>query len=229
MFELRNKAFELRKSGLSYRAIQRELKVPLSTLSSWFAGEEWSANLGKKLRQEGAVLGATKLAQTRRARGFALQFSYAKAKQDAETEFKKFKKDPAFIAAVALYWASGDATSPYYCRFSTADPKKAGAFYALLTQFGDAPEQKVRCRLALSPTLQESSAVAQWHESSKIPLFCFTKSTFTRKPRNKSPKPWSVCTVTYSSRYMKEKMLVWTRLLAEELSSPAGQSVKKAK
>ena len=218
MFELKNKAIELRKQGKSYRSIGAELRVPISTLSVWLSPFGWSEEIARNLKREATLVGSTKLSQARKARGFALQFSYAKAGKEAELQFKKLKKNPLFIAGTILYWSAGDMKSKYYCKLRSADPQKMRLYKDFLEEICEVKVKFIRCTLQLSTVLDEEIAKNDWSQKAKIPLFCFTKSVFIRKKRNKTPLPTSACTTTYSSRYLKEKLLVWTRLLGEEFS-----------
>ncbi len=103
MFDKKTKAIELRKSGLSYRSIQARLGVSTSTISSWFSKEEWSKSVGKNLKSEASKVGAVRLAQYKKARGFALQFSYAKTQEDAQKEYKKYSKNRIIRDALKYY------------------------------------------------------------------------------------------------------------------------------
>lgn len=216
MLELKNKAFELRKNGKSYRSIQRELGVPLSTLSSWFSDQDWSKEIGLKLAKDAELAGAERLARSRKVRGFGNQFSYAKAKQDAEVEYKKLKKSPLFLIGLTLYWAQGNHSSTYYVRVSSSDLQKIIVFKRFIKEFSKESADKLRYSLLITPPLVPKIQVEEWSRKAKIPIQSFTKTTLRRKTRNTNSHPSVVCTATLSSRYLKEKMLVWLRLVASE-------------
>jgi hypothetical protein len=211
----KQRAIELRKSGLSYRAIQKELDVPLGSLSLWLANEKWSQEVSRNLKKESALAGAEHLKKFKKARGFALQFSYARAKEDAEKEYKKLIKNPLFLSGLMLYWIGGNHSSPYYISFRSADPRKVLLFRRFLEESLEVSPAKIRYSLLLSSRQKEDEIKEKWSKEVKIPLQSFTKSTFARKPRNKSPTPYAVCTTTYPSRTLKEKVLVWLRLVSE--------------
>ncbi len=219
MFSIKDKAIELRKSGKSYRSIQQELHVPLSTLYTWLSPLSWSQEIGSELQKKSSERGAARLAQARKVRGFGLQFSYAKAKQDAEVEFKKLKKSPLFLSGLTQYWSMGDQTSPYYVRLSSADPKKMNMFRCFILEELGVAEEKVHYSLALSPSQSDADARQYWSTHAKIPIQGFNKSTFKRRRKNAVAINTSVCTAVVSSRYLKEKLLVWTRLLSDEFIS----------
>lgn len=216
MLELKNKALELRKAGKSYRSIKRELGIPLSTLSSWLSGLEWSKELGIKLAKDAELEGAQRLSRSRKVRGFGHQFSYAKAKQDAEAEFKKLKKNPLFLTGLTLYWAQGNHSSPYYVRISSSDTQKIVVFKRFIEEFSKDIAPKLKYSLLVTPPFVPQVQVNEWSSKAKIPLHNFTKATLRRKSRSNSSQASVVCTATISSRYLKEKMLVWLRLVASE-------------
>ena len=223
MLELKNKAFELRKLGKSYRAISSELGVPIGTLSLWLSDQAWSREIGKSLKSESSKKGSARLAAARKARGFGLQFSYAKAKQDAEVEYKKLKKDRLFLSGLTLYWAMGDQASKYYVRLTTADMHKMALFIRFLQDSLGVEVSKAKCALTLPYSANEQDAMEIWSSNAKIPLQCFTKSSFRRKNKKKTENMNPVCSATLSSRYHKEKMLVWLRLVANEFLAPTTQ------
>lgn len=219
---MQDKAIELRKAGKSYRSIQKELGVSLSTLSHWFAPLPWSQEIGSKLKKESSRVGTARLAASRKAKGFGLQFAYAKAKQDAELEYKKLKKDRLFMAGLVLYWALGDKSSRYYVRLSTADTAKMSVFKHFLEVSLETEATDVRYSLLITPPLYEKRAMELWSVSANIPIQSFTKSTFRRKKGTNPLLPSSICTATVSSRYLKEKMLVWLRLVAQDADMVLG-------
>jgi hypothetical protein len=229
MSDVKTQAEILRKEGKSFREISAILGTSISTLSLWFRNEIWSQEIGKTLRIQNTEKGKQGLAKFSRARSFALQYHYEKGKQDAALEFKTLRKNPLFVAAVALYWGEGDKASKYNVRLTNVDPRMILIFSRFLTEICTVPENKIRYWLLLYPDLDEQSCKAYWIENAKITSNSFTKSIYIQGKHKTKKVTHGVGTVVYSSRYMKEKMLVWTRLLAEELSSPAGQSVKKAK
>lgn len=230
MSDRKSKAALLRRSGKSYREISAELGVPLSTLSFWFRNEPWAQEIGKRLREQNTQKGMLGLAKHMRARSFALQFQYAKAKQEAAAEFKTLKKNPLFVAAISLYWGEGDKASLYNCRLTNVDPQMILIFRRFLTEIGNVPEEKIRYWLLLYPDLDESSCKDYWIEKAKIPKASFTKSIRIQGRHSTKKVAYGVGTVVFSSRYFKEKLLVWTLLLAEELTTDAsGKIVKKPK
>ena len=164
MLYTKNKAIELRKSGLSYRSISKELAIPLSTLSLWFSKEKWSKDIGRTLSLRNAESGSRRLTQFKKARSIALQFSYARAKEEAAKEYKKFKKDKLFLAGLILYWFGGDHASPYYCRISSADPKKTLLFRRFFEETLSVPKEDIRYSLHISSGQNEKIVKKMWIE-----------------------------------------------------------------
>ena len=224
MLGLKNKAFELRKNGKSYRSIQRELGVPISTLSSWLSDLSWSKEIGLKLAKDAELAGTERLARSRKVRGFGSQFFYAKAKQEAEAEYKKLKKNPLFLTGVTLYWAQGNRSSIYYVRLSSSDFQKIVVFKRFIEEFSKENVKKLRYSLLVTLPFTPEIQTKEWSRKAKIPLQDFTKTTSRRKSKSNGSQPSVVCTATLSSRYLKEKMLVWLRLVASEFSETEAEA-----
>lgn len=105
----RNKAIELRKRGLSYREILREVLVAKSTLSLWLR----SVKLSKKQKQR---LTEKKLASARRGAVRKHEIKVEKANDIIHRAFSDIKKISAkdlFLIGVALYWAEGSKEKEY--------------------------------------------------------------------------------------------------------------------
>ncbi len=217
----------LRKQGKSYREISSIVGTSISTLSLWFRNESWSQDVGRILRIQNTEKGKLGLAKFTKARNFALQYHYEKGKQDALKEYKILKKNPLFVSAISLYWGEGDKTSKYNCRLTNTDPKMILIFQRFLVELCKIKEEKIRYWLLLYPDLNEEICKSYWIENAKIASSSFTKSIVIDGKHKTKRVTNGVGTIVYSSRYLKEKLLVWTRLLAEDLSSSEGVKDKK--
>lgn len=220
MTDARKVAETLRREGKSFREISAVTGNSLSTLSLWFRNDQWSKDIGERLRAENTEKGKLGLARYTKGRNFALQFHYEKGKQDAEKEFKVLRKNPLFVSAISLYWGEGDKTSKYNCRLTNTDPKMILIFQRFLTEICGIDEKKIKYWLLLYPDLDEVACKSYWIENAKISSNSFTKSIFIKGKHKTKKVSYGVGTVVYSGRYLKEKLLVWNRLLSEDLATP---------
>lgn len=208
------RAFELRRSGKSYREIQKDLGVSLSTLSAWLGKERWSQEIGTRLLSEHIRKNTTKVLEMGTLNGKTLQKIYAQARQMAEGEYPKLMQNRVFCAALVLYWAQGDKTSKGLVRLSSKNPSKIRLFRRFLREVCLIPEGKVSCGLTLEKGANELEAKAFWAQTGILEQR-FGKTTF-RSTRSPVLNDKGLCSVAVSSRFFKEKMLVWLRLIETE-------------
>jgi hypothetical protein len=209
-------AFSLRRANKSYREIKEELGVSLGNLSEWFSGEEWSVLVGKNLSARRVIRSKIKITELNLTRGAKLVEAYERARTEAEREFLILREDPLFIAGLVAYWSQGDRTSKSNVQISNIDPGILLLFKRFLTYICNIPENKLTCRLLLYPTLDDEASRAYWSGKTGIPLSNFRKSMYLIGRQRPKRQSYGVCSLTVSSRYLKEKMLLWLRLLAEE-------------
>lgn len=212
----KEEAFKLRREGKSYREIRTTLRVPLATLSEWFANEEWSVLISQNLAAKNALRSKIRITELGRVRGAKLRALYEEARTNAEKEFLILKEDPLFVAGVVAYWGEGDKVNKYLVRLSNTDPKIVLLFKRFLTFLCNVPEEKITCWLLLYPDLDDETCKKYWSEATSIPLSNFKKSMVIQGRHKTKRLSYGVGNVVVSSRYLKEKMLIWLRLLAEE-------------
>lgn len=120
--KFKEKAINLRKRGLSYSEILKQIPVAKSTLSLWLR----SVGLSKKQKQ---ILTDRKLASMKRG-AFAkknqrIQLS-EKIKKESRAEIKLINKKELMLIGAALYWAEGSKAKEHNISqgiiFSNSDP-----------------------------------------------------------------------------------------------------------
>lgn len=152
------------------------------------------------------------------ARKVKLKAHYEHAHAEAEKEFKFFKNSAVFVAGLVAYWGSGDKVTQYRCRVTSSEPGLVRVYLVFLKAVCTVPSGKIRATLLLYPGMDEQACVRHWVAMTGLPVDQFGRSVFT-KTRPKSRRvSHGVCNVAVSSRYLKEKMIVWLRLLAEEFA-----------
>ena len=210
-----NKAENLRREGKSFREISKELNIPLSTLSLWFRDKKWSNEIGKHLRAKVTQSSKERLMDLNKIRGESLKKLYKQARNEAIAEFNKFKNDPVFIAGIVIYWGEGDKTSKNSFRIANTDPGMIKLFIDFLLNICKIDEHRLRAWILLYPDLDEEICKKFWIENTGLKDVHFTKSVIIFGRHKKRRVSNGVCNVSYSSTYLKEKMLVWIGLLAK--------------
>ncbi|HEY9584639.1 MAG TPA: hypothetical protein VJI33_03635 [Candidatus Paceibacterota bacterium] len=209
-------AVKLRKMGKSYNEIKKELGVPISTLSDWFRDQKWSNSIATELSERVKIQSIIRLESLNKVRGENLIRVYKDVQNEASKEFEELKYHPLFVAGVVIYWGEGDKASKNNFRISNSDPLMVRLFLDFLRKVCRVDEGRIRANILVYPDIDSSEALKFW--SQKIGL---SKNQFTRPTiivgRHKTRKiHYGICVLTYSSTFLKKKMMNWIELLSED-------------
>jgi len=139
----KNKAINLRKQGLSYSEILKQIPVAKSTLSLWLQ----SVGLSKEQKQR---LTEKKLASALRGSKRKKEIRIAltdEVKGKAEKEIGNLTERELWLIGIALYWGEGSKEkenrpgSPV--KFSNSDPDMIRIFLKWLLEIVKVPKEKV--------------------------------------------------------------------------------------
>jgi len=209
----------MRRSGRSYKEIQRKLKVPLATLSDWFSDRSWSKRIRERLTNEAQKVSTVRLIELDRIRGEHLVRVYEEARSEARSEFKTLQYHPLFIAGLMLYWGEGDKRTHDHVRLTNTDPEMIKLFVFFLLKICNVPKTKIRAGVLIYPDLHDTACQMYWSGVSGLPLSHFHKCTEIVGRHKTNRLSYGVCNIIVSSTYLKAKMLEWLRLLPKELMS----------
>lgn len=218
----KEKAFELRHQNKSYKAIGRELGIPLGTLAGWFRDELWSQDIRDKLGIEASLAFPEKLRGiivANKKRWANLRETY---RREAIKEFSELKDDPLFLAGIMLYWGEGEKQQKSSrVRLSNSEPEMIKIFNLFLTKRLKISAEKVSARLLLYPDLVDSVQKNFWGKATGLSLGQFKKSIYIKGRHPTKRLSYGVCTIYISSRALKERMLKWLELYQNHLQSHA--------
>lgn len=200
-------AEKLRKDGRSYSYISRELDIPKSTLSNWFAQHEWSRRIKESLTYENKVASIERAVELNRVRGHKLKELYQQAEVKAREEFEILKYDPLFIAGLILYKLAGEKKTKNLVRVSSADHEIIKIFMMFLEKF--APGRRPSVQLMIGSGADEPNERTAWLEK------LGQNVRFNKSQRVKSQK--TICNLGVASVYLKIKMLIWLDLLPKAI------------
>jgi hypothetical protein len=207
---------ELRKSGKSYRQIQKETGVSLSTLSEWLKNEPWSTEIGKKLTFHHIEKSKTRILTLNAVRDATLGKIYDEGRHIAKKEYETLKQRRLFTAALVAYWGEGDRTSKHLTRLANSDPAMIVLFWRFLREICLIPQAKISCWLILYPDQDEVFLKNSWVAKTNIPLENFRKATYIQGRSPTKKNRYGVCSIVVPSRFFKEKMLVWLSLISKD-------------
>ena len=215
----KEKAEDLRRLGKSYSEIHEMLQIPRSTLSDWFGREDWSKKIREHLATSAQNESTVRLINLNKTRGRHLAKAYDAAREEAKGEFELFKYDPLFISGIMLYWGEGAKDPKAGVKFTNSDAQMIKFYVQFLIRSCRIPVEKIKAYVLIYPDLEEKTTRAYWSKMSGLPWENFTKSVMIQGRHATRRLGWGVCTVTVSSTYLKQKMLMWIKLLPEELLS----------
>lgn len=220
-------ATKLRRSGMSYKQINRDLGIAIGTLASWFKNEPWSQEIKDRLSKEVSLSNPKALESMAQANKERWKLKYEEYRNAAIREFNKFKNDPLFLAGLMLYWGEGDkAVKNSRVRLGNSEPEVIRIFYLFLTKILGISNERISAWLLLYPDLIDSVQKNFWAKATGISINQFKKSTYIKGRHPKKRLSFGVCTLVINSRALKERVLKWIELYQGFLRSHA-QNLEK--
>ncbi len=214
----KEKAIKLRKLGKSYIEIEKELKVPRSTLSAWFGKQNWSKDIAKKLTDKAKIHHTIRLQELNRIRGGHLIELYNQAEREAVEEFELLKYHPLFIAGLMIYWGEGNKSSKNRCSIANTEPLMIKLFVRFLKDICGFRSPKIKAWILLYPDLDENVCKNYWVDNAALNMLDFHKSIVIEGKHKTKRLSYGVCSVGVSSAYLKRKMMKWIDMLARDIS-----------
>ncbi len=222
--ETKQKAVELRKSGLTYDEIARRLNLSKSTLSIWLKGMPFPQN---------STLEAKKMYFLEN-----VQKKGAAANKHKKEEMWRLLRDEATTLVAALdtkdgqlllsllsilYWAEGTKYDKGGVVFTNTDPKLSYLFLDLLRKTCEINEERLRVRLHLHYYHKKKEAIIFWSNLLKIPTGQFQSVYVKKRSRNKRFRQnfMGICFIKYGDSKTRRKILSYAYALQEHLAPVA--------
>src|SRR3989338_580407 len=211
----KEKAIQLRKQGLSYKDILKEIPVAKSSISLWLKDLPLTEEEKKFLKYRrkanitnGRIKAATVLHNKRLAKDRALFL-------DAKSEFELFIPEPFFGIGLALYWAEGTKRGSGFA-FSNSDPAMVRMMVLWIEKYLKIHCSELTARLYTHRPFENDGLEDFWSHVTEIPIANFRKTTY--KPMGLSVKKrpnYKGClrVLTRNSTVNLRKMLFWQSLL----------------
>jgi hypothetical protein len=214
---IKKQALSLRKSGLSYINISRELNVPPSTINSWvnppnpnslssFDKIQWM----KKVQ----IIGA-------HGSHLRRQIILADIKSRVNSQVANIDSQDITtkkIIVASLYWAEGAKGKTDGMNFANTDPLLMLFFTTLFRHCYHPEESRLRLRLHLHHYHHQKRVEQFWSELLSIPLNQFNKTYLKQRSPNRQFRRnlAGICFLKYNSRHLKEEILEFGRQTAQK-------------
>jgi hypothetical protein len=213
----KGQAIALRKKGLSYNDILKQVPVARSSLSLWLKDLPLTKNEKLVLRDRldknisrGRIKAASVLRSNRLQREKDLL-------PIAQAEFEKYACDPLFQLGIGLYWAEG-AKSSGGVMFTNSDIEMVEVMLKWFENFTTYTRNSLRYRLYIHKPYAHENCEQQWADGLQVPRSAFTPTSY--KPTSKGIKiraNYIGCMrveVPKSSKLLFT-LKIWTNLLVE--------------
>ena len=160
--DARNRAIFLRKEGLSYSEIQKELNgISKSTLSGWLRNVVLSKEQEVRLREryiQAGKLGRLKGSMANREKS---ERRIREIQVIAAREFIEKSKDPLFLIGVALYWAEGNQKTKRF-QFTNSNPKMINLMMVWLRDICEVGVENISFRLYIHEIYKKENNELFW-------------------------------------------------------------------
>lgn len=216
----KEKAFELRRSGKTYRQIESELGISRSTLSDWFRDVEWSKHL--KVVHTNRTWSKEQISLMHHARKSKLDGLYKKTEKDAVEDYARYRVDPLFWAGLMVYAGEGDKRTRHLVRVTNTEFYLHKIFIAFSLKYLGISRDVVKICLILYPDLNESLCKEMWSNLLHIPREQFHKTQVIRGKEKIKRLQYGIGMSIISNTVLKKKLMKWLSLAQDEKFDFAG-------
>jgi predicted transcriptional regulator len=210
-------AVQFRKRGFTYSEIAKIVGVSKSTVSNWVAKKAFS----KKIRTENAVRAARdnvkRIGVVNKMRAAERMAHYAEALRSADTEYRHYKKDSAFIAGLMAYVCLGDTTNTGRIRLSSTHMIAHISFIQFSEAYLGIHKDQLHFWLLLYSDQNEKKLSSFWSKSLKLSRDRFNKSQVIAQTSSSRGLQHGTGNTIIGNTVLKKKLLRWIELYSQEL------------
>jgi hypothetical protein len=217
----KEQALVLRADGLSIRTIEKQLKIPRSTLSRWFSDVQVSEEQLSKLKNRqmaGLVYAQMKAAEWHHAQK---QLRFLSARQEALRVLDKIPIETEILdlALSMIYFARGVGGESG--AFSSSNPRILKLYLSVLRNNYNISSSELSCGLYLRSDQSPEEIIKYWSEVLDIPRQQFKQISIDKrnsdKPTNNLYK--GVCMVRCGNIAIQRKMIYLYNLFCEKVEN----------
>lgn len=214
----KTKIFDLRRSGSSYREIQKLYDISRSTLCEWFRNEEWSKHVKYANIKNQLIFSTELLAKLNKGRKDSLDKKYKEVEIKAKEEFELYKEKPLFMAGLMLYAGEGDKMTRGVIRLANTDFAIHKVFINFVIRFMGVTMENIKCSILLYPDLDIETCKVKWSQELGISLINFHKPQVIQGRHMTKRLHFGVGSTILISSFLKKKLILWVDLAKEDLA-----------
>lgn len=160
--KLKEEAINLRRQGLSYSEILKQISVAKSTLSLWLRSVGLSKRQYQRLTEK-KLAAMQRGAEAKRQQRIDL---VQKIRKDAKNDIKSLTNRDLWLSGIMLYWAEGskehENSIGNQVQFSNSDPKMIKVFLRWLKEIIKIPKQDIIFEIYIHETGNTLRALDFW-------------------------------------------------------------------
>jgi predicted transcriptional regulator len=167
--EKKLKALEMRKAGMSYSQIKKELEVSKSTLSLWLRQLPLSPERIRELLfdNEQRIERFRNTMQNKRVKRLVKVYKNEKVK------LLPLSREVLYVAGLMLYWGEGGKTKTGEISLSNTDPRIIAFYHYWLTEALKITKDQIFIKLHLYADMDYSKELTYWSQLLDIPTSHF--------------------------------------------------------
>ncbi len=232
-FELKPKAYAMRRAGKSIIEIYKTLGISKSTASLWCREIKLTDKQAENLKRnsiKGGLVGRQKGADTNRQKKIDAQNNANIWAQDFVSSISERDR---LVAGIALYWAEGSkAVSTTGFIFVNSDPVMIRFMYEWLTDVIKIPKEDITAQVSINEIhrYRINKVLKFWSRLLDLPLDTFSRTFFAKSLQKKVYDNHSVHYGVFRlgvkrSTLLKYKVLKMIDILKAEVAQPVGAVV----
>jgi hypothetical protein len=220
LIQEKERALQMRRNGMSYRDILKEIDVAKSSLSLWLKDlplTEDEKKALKKRRNNNITHGRIKAAGELRKRRLDRESVWL---NEARAEFQEHKGSQLFPVGVALYWAEGAKRTNQWS-FINSDEDMLVVMLDWLETYTEYTRASVRVRVYMHKLYAHENCEEWWHKKLQVPLSQFSKTVYKPSGKGVKKRPQYKGCLRIEAPRSKEllvKMKFWQNMLIEHCS-----------
>lgn len=203
---------KLRKKGLSFNQIKKQVDVSKDSISRWcqdimLSPTQLEHLLHRKLTgsEKGRIKGNNILKERKKMQ---IENGLILGKNDVG----KFTKRDRFLTGIALYAGEGTKTDGHVS-FANSDPKLIKFMINWYREFCKVEAVRYRVRLWIHQNRDEKRAKRYWSKITNIPLYQFGKSYIAENKDSvkirKKIHPYGIASVSFSNSEIHRRIMGW--------------------
>lgn len=208
-------------AGRSYNEITRLLKIPKSTLSTWFADLEIPNESKKRLRARVHAASMRGLLVRNKNQTILAQARAKEARANGEDIIKNLNKRDLLIIGAALYWAegykrpvtvNGIIKTSHRVSLTNSDPDLVAIFIRFLKDICTVPDEKINIWVRYFEHQDPVYLTDFWQKRCGIPLSNFRKTLQTvsissQRKRSYNSLPFGVVQISVGDTSLYHKIM----------------------